>query len=240
MNSGVGPEPPLYGLFGTGGFGRPVMPILQDMIRERHAGHAEAVFIDDRPPAPEVNGVPVLTSAAFLAAPRATKYFNVALTEPKTRMAVCRRFLDAGLEPVSIVSRTAAVIGPAEIGAGAIICGFVTVTTNVRIGRFFHANIYAYVEHDCIIGDFVTLAPRVNCNGNITIKDFAYIGAAAAIRQGAAGALLVIGRGAVVGMGAVVLNPVADGAVVAGNPAKPIRAGGRRGAGGVGALGAPA
>ena len=213
----------LYGLFGTGGFGRPVMPILLDMIRERHAGHAEAVFIDDRPPAAEVNGVPVMTSDAFLAAPHATKYFNVALTQPKNRLEVCQRFLDAGLEPVSIVSRNAVIIGPAEIGAGAIICGFVTISTNVRIGRFFHANTYSYVEHDAVIGDFVTFAPRVNCNGNITIKDLAYIGAAAAIRQGIPGAPVVIGRGAVIGMGAVVLNSVADCAVVAGNPAKPIR-----------------
>ena len=74
--------------------------------------------------------------------------------------------------------------GPRRIGAGAIICGFCTITTNVRIGRFFHANIYSYVEHDAVIGDYVTFAPRVNCNGNITIKDLAYVGAAAAIRQG--------------------------------------------------------
>jgi len=74
----------------------------------------------------------------------------------------------------------------------------------------------------------VTFAPRVNCNGNITIKDLAYIGAAAAIRQGDYGRPTVIGRAAVVGMGAVVLGSVADGETVAGNPARPIR---RRGAG---------
>jgi sugar O-acyltransferase (sialic acid O-acetyltransferase NeuD family) len=216
---------PLYGLFGTGGFGRPVMPMLQDLIGERHSGRADVVFIDDRPPAPEVNGVPVVTSDAFLAAPHATKYFNVALTDPKTRMGLCGRFLDAGLEPVSIISRNAVVTGPVDIGEGAIICGFVSITTNVRIGRFFHANIYSYVEHDCVIGDFVTFAPRVNCNGNITIKDLAYVGAAAAIRQGSPSAPLVIGRGAVIGMGAVVLNAVADDEVVAGNPARPIRHG---------------
>lgn len=199
------------------------MPILQELASERHAGRADVVFIDDRPPSHEVNGVPVMTSETFLAAPHPAKYFNVALTEPKTRMMICRRFLDAGAEPVSIVSRHAAVMGPVEIGAGAIICGFVTITTNVRIGRFFHANLYAYVEHDCVIGDFVTFAPRVNCNGNVTIKDLAYVGAAAAIRQGRPGAPTVIGRAAVVGMGAVVLNAVADEAVVAGNPARPIR-----------------
>src|SRR5262245_32850534 len=215
---------PLYGLFGTGGFGRPVMPMLWEMVHERHGCDADVAFIEDAPTTAQVNGVRIMSTDAFLAAPRATTFFNVALAEPHARMVVCERFLQAGLKPVSIVSRQAVVMGPADIGEGAIICSFCTITTNIRIGRFFHANIYSYVEHDAFIGDYVTFAPRVNCNGNITIKDFAYIGTAATIRQGNYGAPTVIGRGAVVGMGAIVLNSVPDGETVVGNPAKPFRA----------------
>jgi sugar O-acyltransferase (sialic acid O-acetyltransferase NeuD family) len=216
------PERTLYGLFGAGGFGRPVMPILQQTARERHGDAADVVFIEDAPASAQVNGVPIISTDAFLAAPRATTFFNVALTDPHARMAVCERFLSEGFKPVSIISRHAIVMGPADIGAGAIICGFCTITTNIRIGQFFHANIYSYVEHDAVIGDYVTFAPRVNCNGNITIKDLAYIGAAAAIRQGDRGRPVVIGRGAVVGMGAIVLNSVPDRETVVGNPARPI------------------
>ena len=93
---------------------------------------------------------------------------------------------------------------------------------HLSVTWLFHANIYSYVEHDAVIGDYVTFAPRVNCNGNITIKDLAFVGAAAAIRQGASGRPNVIGRAAVIGMGAVVLDSVADGEIVAGNPARPI------------------
>ena len=215
----------LYGLFGAGGSGRPVMPILQEVVRERHNDSADIVFIEDVPAVEQVNGVRVLSTQAFLSAPRATTFFNVALADPHARMTACERFLGQGFKPVSIISRQAIVMGPADIGEGAIICGFCTITTNVRIGRFFHANIYSYVEHDAVIGDYVTFAPRVNCNGNITIKDFAYIGNAAAIRQGESGRPTVIGRGAVVGMGAVVLGSVPDGETVVGNPAMPIRKG---------------
>jgi len=219
------PARPLYGLFGTGGFGRPVMPILRATASERHGDAADVVFIEDEPAAEQVNGVRVMSTDAFLAAARADTFFNVSLADPHARMAVCERFLREGLKPVTIISRHAIVMGPADIGEGAIICGFCTITTNVRIGRFFHANIYSYVEHDAVIGDYVTFAPRVNCNGNITIKDLAYVGAAAAIRQGDYGRPTVIGRGAVVGMGAVVLGSVGDGETVAGNPARPIRRG---------------
>jgi sugar O-acyltransferase (sialic acid O-acetyltransferase NeuD family) len=212
----------LYGLFGTGGFGRPVMPILSEVVTDRHGSHADVVFIDDAPTEERVNGVRVMSTEAFIARPRETTFFNVALADPYARMTVCQRFLNAGLKPASIISRKAVVMGPVDIGEGAIICGFCTITTNIRIGRYFHANIYSYIEHDTIIGDYVTFAPRVNCNGNVTINDLAYIGTAAAIRQGRYGTPTVIGRGAVVGMGAIVLNSVLDGQTVVGNPARPI------------------
>jgi acetyltransferase-like isoleucine patch superfamily enzyme len=70
------------------------------------------------------------------------------------------------------------VMDDVQIGEGAILSPFVTLTSNIRIGRCFHANLYSYVEHDCVIGDFVTFAPAVRCNGNVVIEDHAYIGAA--------------------------------------------------------------
>ena len=107
-----------------------------------------------------------------------------------------------------------------ELGVGAILSPFVTLTSNIRIGKHFHANIYSYVAHDCIVGDFVTFAPSVKCNGNIVIEDHAYLGTGAVIKQGLPGKPLVIGRGAVVGMGAVVTKSVPAGATVVGNPAR--------------------
>jgi sugar O-acyltransferase (sialic acid O-acetyltransferase NeuD family) len=108
-----------------------------------------------------------------------------------------------------------------SLGEGAALSPFVTLTSNIRIGRHFHANLYSYVEHDCVIGDFVTFAPGVKCNGNVRIEDHAYIGAGAVIKQGKPGQPLVIGRGALVGMGAVVTRDVPPGITVVGNPAKP-------------------
>lgn len=70
------------------------------------------------------------------------------------------------------------------IGEGACLSPFVILTSNIRIGLCFHANLQSYIEHDCVIGDFVTLAPGVKLNGNVTIGDHAYIGAGAVIRQG--------------------------------------------------------
>ena len=108
------------------------------------------------------------------------------------------------------------------IGDGSILCPFVTLTSNITLGKCFHANLYSYVEHDCVIGDFVTFAPGVKCNGNVKIGDMVYIGAGAVIHQGTNDTPLFIGDGATIGMGAVVLNDVHAGQTVVGNPARPI------------------
>jgi acetyltransferase-like isoleucine patch superfamily enzyme len=71
-----------------------------------------------------------------------------------------------------------------------------------------------------VIGDYVTFAPAVKCNGNIMIEDHAYIGAGAIIKQGEPGKPTVIGQGAVVGMGTVVTKSISPGTTVVGNPAQ--------------------
>jgi sugar O-acyltransferase (sialic acid O-acetyltransferase NeuD family) len=117
-------------------------------------------------------------------------------------------------------STNAVLMDEVELDVGAIICPFVTITSNVRIGRHFHANLYSYVAHDCVIGDFVTFAPNVHCNGNVHVGDHAYIGTGAVLRQGRRDQPLVIGAGATVGMGAVVTKDVPPGMTVVGNPAR--------------------
>ena len=71
-----------------------------------------------------------------------------------------------------------------------------------------------------MIGDYVTFAPAVKCNGNVHIEDHVYVGAGAVIKQGSPDNPLIIGEGAVIGMGAVVTKSIPAGMTVVGNPAK--------------------
>ena len=68
----------------------------------------------------------------------------------------------------------------------------------------------------------MTLAPRVCINGNTVIEDDVYVGTGAILRQGTPDKPLRIGKGAVIGMGAVVTKDVAPGETVVGNPARPL------------------
>tara|TARA_B100000609_G_C17032454_1_gene339477 strand:- start:372 stop:731 length:360 start_codon:yes stop_codon:yes gene_type:complete len=107
-----------------------------------------------------------------------------------------------------------------SISDGVIICPFVTLTSNIRIGKNFHANIYSYVAHDCLIGENVTFAPSVKCNGNVIIEDNVFIGTGAIIKQGKKDNPLVIGANSIISAGSFVTKNVSKSTTVFGNPAK--------------------
>jgi sugar O-acyltransferase (sialic acid O-acetyltransferase NeuD family) len=209
-----------FAVFGASGCGRGVLPLVRQHLASSSIDEWDLVFVDDNPPAPTVNGHRVLTYADWLAEEGEEHRISLAIANSKIREQLANRCETDGVGFFEVRACNVVELDDVEIGEGAILCPFVTVTSNVRIGRHFHANLYSYVEHDCRIGDFVTFAPGVKCNGNITIEDHAYIGAGAMIKQGVPGRPLLIGRGAVIGMGAVVTKDVPSDSVVAGNPAR--------------------
>lgn len=208
----------LFGIYGASGYGREVMPL----VRAALPPGAEAVFIDDGDRAPRVNGHRCLDWQAFLAEPPGARAVCLAISSGTVRAHLAERCAAAGIGFFPARAASVVIMDDVEIGEGAILSPFVSLTSNIRIGRHFHANIQSYVAHDCVIGDFVTFAPGVKCNGNVHVEDHAYIGTGAILRQGRPGAPLTIGRGAVVGMGAVVTKDVPPGATVVGNPARPM------------------
>jgi sugar O-acyltransferase (sialic acid O-acetyltransferase NeuD family) len=206
-------------IFGANGCGRGVMPL----ARQQWSASGEPfqlVFVDDNPPAAECNDHKVLTYAKWLAQPASSRHINIAIANSAVRQKLVTRCLDDGVQFFEVRAANVVQLDDVQLGEGAILCPFVTLASNIRIGKHFHANLYSYVEHDCIIGNYVTFAPGVKCNGNVVVEDHAYIGTGALIKQGQPGQPLVIGRGAVVGMGAVVTKSVPAGATVVGNPAR--------------------
>ncbi len=209
----------IYGIYGASGFGREVMPLLRDMVSSDSVDY-ELLFIDDSiGNKSEINGYKIISFEHFLTMPAQKRYVNIAIANSNIREELTHRCLKNSIELIDIRATNAIVLDSVSMDSGSILCPFVTLTSNIKIGRSFHANIYSYVAHDCTIGDYVTFAPAVRCNGNVTVGDHAYIGTGAIIKQGRADRPLVIGRGAVIGAGAVVTKSVPDGMTVFGNPA---------------------
>lgn len=210
----------LFAVFGASGCGRGVMPLARQQLAQAGVGLDQLVFVDDAPGPAILNGQRLLTYAQFLAVPATQRHVVLAIANSVVREKLAQRCAVDAVQPWSVVAANTVSMDAVELGEGAILSPFVTLTSNIRIGKYFHANLYSYVEHDCVVGDFVTFAPGVQCNGNVVIEDHAYIGAGAVLKQGLPDKPLVIGRGAVVGMGAVVTKNVPPGTTVVGNPAR--------------------
>lgn len=212
----------LYGVFGTGGYGREVMPLVQGLAKRNKS---EVVFVVDANYKTEnkVNGVPVYSFDEFIKADYESKHLSVAVADYSLRKNISEKSLRNGIALTGIVAENVVLLAVNEIADGVILSPFVTITSNCHIGRGFHANIYSYVGHDCIIGDYVTFSPGVKCSGNVVIEDNVFVGTGAIIRPGTEQKPLTIGENSVIGMGAVVTKDVPAGSTVIGNPGKIIK-----------------
>src|SRR5690606_1583819 len=141
---------------GASGCGRGVMPLARDMLRSSSIPTDRLVFVDDNPVSDMVNGDRVLSYSDFLAMPASSHHAVLAVANGRIREMLVSRLQSSGVQFWSVQAATAVVMDDVQIGEGAIISPFVTMTSNIRIGKHFHANLYSYVEHDCVIGDFVT------------------------------------------------------------------------------------
>lgn len=106
------------------------------------------------------------------------------------------------------------------VGKGNMILHGAIIQAHTRIGDHVIINSAASIDHDCVLHDYVHVAPRAVLCGRVQVGEGALIGAGAVILPG-----IKIGAWAIVGAGAVVTKDVPDSATVVGNPAKKINNG---------------
>jgi len=205
----------IYGIYGASGYGKEVYPLLKSQLKNDD----EIIFVDDGSDLDSLFESKVIKYEEFLSLNSKKLFVIIAIADGKIREKLTNKCLNDNIELYNIKASNVAELINIKIDSGYILNPFVTLTSDIKIGKSFQANLYSYVAHDCVIGDYVTFAPSVKCNGNVVIEDFAYVGTGAIIKQGKTNKPLKIGKGAIVQAGSFVTKNVPNGMTVFGNPA---------------------
>lgn len=172
----------------------------------------------------ELLGVPILGGDELLGSLReqGAESFVVGLGATGNNALRRRIFelgLARGLRPCSVIHPSVLRSASALLGEGCQLLPGAIVNTRAQLGRNVLINSGAIVEHDCRLGDHVHIATGARLAGAVQVEEAAHIGVGACIRQG-----IRIGAGAVVGAGAAVVKDVPERVVVAGVPARILKA----------------
>ena len=147
------------------------------------------------------------------------KYGNVPLVltpdKPVIREKLYHIYKEAGFSFKTIVSPTARISRTAVIGEGTIVQDGVNVSSHTKIGDFVKLNTMSNVMHDCVVGNFTTIAPNVCILGRISIGENCYIGANATVLPD----VKIVG-GTTIGAGATVLKTIEEKGVYIGTPTR--------------------
>jgi sugar O-acyltransferase (sialic acid O-acetyltransferase NeuD family) len=118
---------------------------------------------------------------------------------------------------LNVTHPSASISTKVQFGIGNFISKNVSVNALVRIGDICILNTGCIIEHECMIGNGVHIAPGAVLAGNVEIGDNTFVGANTVIKQG-----VKIGRNVIIGAGSVILKDIAHNKKIVGNPGKEI------------------
>lgn len=116
---------------------------------------------------------------------------------------------------LSVAHQKAIIADSVEISHGTAIMAGAVINVDSFLGKHSIINTGATVDHDCIIGDFVHIAPGVHLAGEVHIEDNAFLGIGCSVIPGCR-----IGSGTIIGAGATVICDIPPNVVAKGIPAR--------------------
>lgn len=149
----------------------------------------------------ECLGVPVRKGDEWLDKLRSEGYGRafIAIGPNRLRIKLAEYALSLGYELVNAISPTAVISPTAMLGNGIAVMAGTIINAASEIGDLTIINTGATVDHDCIIGRAVHIAPQCGLAGTVRIGEGSFLGIGSrVIPEKEVGAWTMIGAGAVV------------------------------------------
>lgn len=202
-------------IYGAGGHGKVVADILRACETE-----IEGFVDDDSQKSGQMFGLKILGGAGYLIerASRGSVAVALGIGDNFARRLVAERCAATNAQLLTAVHPSATVADSARIASGVVIMAHAVVNPDAVVQRGAIINTGAIVEHDCKVGEFAHLSPKVAIGGNVELGDLSWLGIGAAVIP-----KVKVGTGSIVGAGATVVTDIDDWVVAIGTPARILR-----------------
>ena len=204
-------------VWGAGGHGK----VIVDALLASKTCSLVGILDDDETKAgTTVLGVLVSYSPGSLKTFRQTLDFDrvaIGIGDNYVRDRKFQQVKACGLESMNVIHPSAHISRFVELGVGITILAGAVINPGTVIEDNVCVNTAASVDHDNYLETSCHIFPHATLTGGVRVGKFAYVGSGAVITPN-----LVVNNYSQVGAGAVVLQDVAEGIVVAGVPATEI------------------
>jgi sugar O-acyltransferase (sialic acid O-acetyltransferase NeuD family) len=172
--------------------------------------HVPCCFIDDAPPAANLEGLPIFESSLLkdLIA-RGLRFAHVCIGDPKAKLRVARRLKDDGFTIVAAVHPKAMISPSARLGEGVYVGPGVVIGPDAVVGDYSQINNNATVAHHARTGMAVRVSDGAHIAGGVRIGDRSYLGLGVTVNTDCH-----IGSDVTIVSGVSIFDAVADRAVI--------------------------
>lgn len=199
-------------IIGASGHGKVVADIAIKMNKWK-----SIAFLDDDESIMTSMGLEVIGKTVDAFVYKEEAEFFVAIGNNATRERIQEKFIEEGLNVVSLIHPSAVIGTDVEIGIGTAIMAGVIINSSTKIGKGCIINTSSSLDHDDIIECYVHISPGVRTAGSVGIGKGTWLGIGSVVSNN-----VNICSGCKVGAGAVVVKDITEPGTYVGVPVRKI------------------
>ncbi len=197
---------PIY-IYGASGHGKVVYELA------KLSGYQVKGFIDDTSKA-QIFGYEPITFQEFLDHHKECLVV-LAIGDNRHREKVYKKLTSHAIAMATLIHPKACVSSFASIKEGTVVMAGAVINPDTKVGKCAIINTGAVIDHDCLIADFVHIAPNASLAGAVQVGKSSFIGIGSCVMQ-----CLMIAKDVTVGAGSVVVHDLSQSKVYKGSPAQ--------------------